>query len=157
MDAKDLKGVFILLVFATVCALAFNTLNPKGIRLVGEWEAAVPAADTEGAGESLSPDKVKEIIGAGTRIVIDVRSSEAYQNGHIPGAINFPIMAFDENVEKMFEQVPPQSPVLVYCSSFQCTDSKTFAQMIQGIGYSDVMVFAGGFRQWEASGFEIQQ
>jgi len=44
-------------------------------------------------------------------IILDVRTSEEYNRGHIKGAINIP----HDSVENQLEQLDISKPVLVYC------------------------------------------
>jgi rhodanese-related sulfurtransferase len=164
MTRTDIKGVFILSFFAVVTAFMFNNLSPSSIALFGQWDVqkGVISANSKtnhinNSLEILDPELVLKIIQSKQRVIFDVRPPEIYDKGHIPSARSFPLTQFDENVPRMFSIINQPDPVLVYCSSAQCTDSHTFAEYLLGMGYTDVKVFSGGFAQWQEQGYEIEK
>lgn len=58
--------------------------------------------------ESELPRLIKE--GA---VLIDVRSSEEFDEGSVPGAINIPIDLLPDNIGK----IPTDKPIIVFCKS----------------------------------------
>jgi hypothetical protein len=44
--------------------------------------------------------------------VIDVRDNQAYQRGHIPGALNIPFAS----TESMLDLIPKGKPIVTYCT-----------------------------------------
>lgn len=162
MFFKDMKGVIVLVVFAVAAAFGFNYLSPNGIALVGQWDAdrGTISAKTKSKPvdtgiEVISPEIVHHMIETGQRILVDVRSRQEYLQGHIPSALSFPIEMFDENVALMMARLKPDDPLLIYCSSAECQLSHTFAAYIAPMGFTDVKVFSGGFRQWQEEGYEV--
>lgn len=163
MNASDIKGIIVLLCFSTAVAFGFNSISPHGIALVGQWEkdkgvvnAKAKSDAIDASKEVLSAERVLQMIAKKERIIIDVRSEDFFELGHIPGALNFPLTRFDDDVPRLMQQIKKETPVLVYCSGIYCTDSHTFATHMRQMGYKDVLVFSGGFEQWEESGNEIR-
>ena len=76
-------------------------------------------------------------------IVVDVRSREEYDAGHIPGAILIP----NETIgTKQPDQLPDLSQIiLLYCRSGN--RSKQAAQKLVAMGYKNVFDF-GGINSW---------
>ena len=66
-------------------------------------------------------------------------------------------MEFDQKIIQILDSINRQSALLIYCSSVECTDSHTFAQRLTNLGYDNVKVFSGGFRQWQEKGYEIKK
>lgn len=164
MVQRDLKGSFVLLFFAIITAFAYNHFSPFGIAMFGQWETAkgVVTANSKtdspnGSIEINHPEIIHQIVEHKKRLVIDVRPRETYAQGHLPHAISFPLMAFDENIAQILGTIDRKAPVLVYCSSIECSDSHTFAQRLIRLRYEDVKVFSGGFRQWQEKGYEIEK
>lgn len=59
----------------------------------------------------IAPEKLREqLAGDQPPLVIDVRSEEAYQTGHIPNAIHIP----GEELREHLEEIPKDRPVVVY-------------------------------------------
>ena len=77
-------------------------------------------------------------------IIIDARTQEEYDQGHIPGAILIPEYEIAERAEKEF---PDKSQlILVYCRSGR--RSKIAAEELVKLGYTNVKEF-GGIIDWE--------
>lgn len=66
-------------------------------------------------------NKVKEGV-----ILIDTREPYKFNQSHIAGSVNIPIMyTATINLEKVFNQVPPQSKVITVCDDYvNCFDAK---------------------------------
>ena len=77
-------------------------------------------------------------------IILDVRTPEEYQTGHIPGAINVP----NETIgTKEITELPRKDQlILVYCRSGN--RSKKAAEKLSALGYSNVTEF-GGILDWK--------
>lgn len=76
-------------------------------------------------------------------VIVDVRTIEEYQSGHIPGAINIPN-------ETIFQSDIPQLPnknqlILVYCRSGN--RSRQAAAKLSALGYTNIVEF-GGIHAW---------
>ena len=94
--------------------------------------------------EMISAEKAKEIMDTESGyIILDVRTQEEYDGGHIEGAILIPdyeIEARAENELKDKDQL-----ILVYCRSGR--RSKLAAQALVELGYGNVKEF-GGIIDW---------
>lgn len=77
------------------------------------------------------------------RIILDVRSREEYDQGHIPGAILIP----DTEIEAKAADLLPDKDqlILVYCRSGR--RSKLAAQSLAMLGYTNIREF-GGILDW---------
>ena len=76
-------------------------------------------------------------------IILDVRTAEEYDEGHIPGAINLPNEEIGQDAP---EQLPdPDQLLLVYCRSGR--RSKEAAGKLAALGYTRVLEF-GGIMTW---------
>lgn len=73
----------------------------------------------------------------------DVRSSEAYERGHLPGAL--PV-----------DRVPQKGKlIIVYCSSRLCPKAQDRAGELRSKGYREVLVMPDGIKGWHAAGYPI--
>ncbi len=164
MTRKDVKGILLLLLFTLPTAFFFNWFSPSGIALVGQWEiskgtvTAISKSDSVDALiEINNPAIIKRIIQKKERIILDVRSHDIYNQGHLPSALSFPLIDFDDSISQLLNSINKQSAILVYCAGFECTDSHMFARRLKNLKFGDVKVFSGGFRQWQEMGFEIKK
>ena len=77
-------------------------------------------------------------------IIIDARTQEEYDQGHIPGAIMIPEYEIADRAEK---ELPDKDRlILVYCRSGR--RSKIAAEELVKLGYTNVKEF-GGIIDWE--------
>ncbi len=163
MIKNDYAPIFFLLAISVFLAFFYNYLSPSGIALFGQWEKSKgvvsPNAKNEVIDNSIEisdPDLMKKIVEKKDNIILDVRNKDSYDEGHIPGALSFPLHEFDNVIEKLLELTTPVSSLVVYCSSIECSDSHTFAQQLNDMGFSNFKVYAGGYREWEEMGYEIE-
>ena len=76
-------------------------------------------------------------------IILDVRTQEEYDQGHIPGAI---VISHEEIAEKAEEVLTDKDQlILVYCRSGR--RSKIAAEALVGLGYTNIKEF-GGIIDW---------
>ena len=77
-------------------------------------------------------------------IIIDARTQEEYDEGHIPGAILIPEYEIADRAEK---ELPDKDQlILVYCRSGR--RSKIAAEDLVKLGYTNIKEF-GGIIDWE--------
>ena len=77
------------------------------------------------------------------RIILDVRSREEFDQGHIPGAILIPNTEIEA---KAADLLPDKDQlILVYCRSGR--RSKLAAQSLADLGYTNIREF-GGILDW---------
>ena len=77
-------------------------------------------------------------------VIIDARTQEEYDQGHIPGAILIPEYEIADRAEK---ELPDKDKlILVYCRSGR--RSKIAAEELVKLGYTNVKEF-GGIIDWE--------
>ena len=93
---------------------------------------------------SITAEEAKEIMDTGDGFVIlDVRTQEEYDEGHVPGAILIPNTEIENRAE---EELPDNAQlILVYCRSGR--RSKLAAQILADLGYTNVKEF-GGIIDW---------
>ena len=77
-------------------------------------------------------------------IILDVRTQEEFDAGHIPGAVLIPDYEIQQRAEK--ELTDKNQLILVYCRSGR--RSKLASQALADMGYTNVVEF-GGINDWE--------
>ena len=160
---KTIKEIIILVAVSVALALAANTLSPKGIALVGQWDiakgviSASPAGDAAGQPEEIdSVARAKDLFDKKDVLFVDARSQNHYENGHIPGAVSLPVGQFEERIESFLNRYPSEQPIVTYCSGRTCEDSHDLAQFLSDVGFTNVRIFIDGFPGWEAQGYPIE-
>ena len=160
---KTFKEIIILVGVSLILALMVNSLSPRGIALVGQWDIANGVITTNPSGTAegklVEIDKIaraKEIFDKGNVLFVDARSQENYEDGHIPGAVSLPLGQFDKRIESFLSRYPPEQPILTYCSGRTCEDSHVLAQLLSDAGFTNVRIFIDGFPGWKAEGYLIE-
>jgi sulfur-carrier protein adenylyltransferase/sulfurtransferase len=98
----------------------------------------------------INPAEADEQRTAGTTL-IDVREQVEWDAGHVAGALFIPRGVLAEQVEAA---VPDKgTPIVVYCRSG--ARSALGTQLLQQLGYTEVVNMAGGILAWEAAGLPI--
>lgn len=99
--------------------------------------------------------KVEELIKSGKYTVIDVRTKEEYDAGHLKGALNFDYYNddFEEKIEEALKD--KDKPYIVYCRSGM--RSLYSAEILEELGYTNVTNMKGGFLAWQSAGKPVAE
>jgi len=89
--------------------------------------------------QTISAVEVKNLIDDGAKI-IDVRTMEEYNEGHIASSINIPV----DRIEEISYQ--KDETIIVYCASG--VRSATAAKELISLGYNNVYNLDGGLINW---------
>ncbi len=84
-------------------------------------------------------------------VVIDARSSEAYAEGHIPGAVSLP---HREMTEAAVEGLDRRKIYVVYCDGIGCNASTKGAYKLALLGFR-VKELLGGLDWWRRDGHPV--
>ena len=82
-------------------------------------------------------------------VVLDSRSTESWDQGHIPGAIHLPTALIPEQAEQLLDR---SVPVVTYCWGPGCNGATRAALALAELGYQ-VKEMLGGFEYWAREGF----
>ena len=99
---------------------------------------------------NITAQQAKEMMDTQSNyIILDTRTQEEYDEGHIPGAILIP---YDEILQKAESVLTDKNQlILVYCRSGR--RSKLASEDLVKLGYQNIREF-GGIRDWP---YEITQ
>ena len=72
--------------------------------------------------------------------LIDVRSNQEYEEGHLDGAINIPLFNIEKDIEKVVQS--KQDTVILYCAKgIRSMEAK---KILENLGYEQVYNLKGG-------------
>lgn len=108
------------------------------------WAADTPAGPAA-AGGLITPEKAKALLAKDASItLLDVRTAEEFNGGHIPGA---KLLPYDQIDAKSIAALAPdkKATIIVYCRSGR--RSAIAAKTLEGLGYRQVFDL-GGINTW---------
>lgn len=149
----------VLLALAVTAALTVNHFSPNGIKLLGQWKPGRGVASADAAKDRFhdfelnDPETAKQIYDSGKAVFVDARGQDAYEAGHIKGAVSLPLGEALTHIERFTREFPPDTYIVTYCSGRECTDSHRLAQILIDYGYRDVSIFIDGYPGWTAKGY----
>ncbi|MFF0303294.1 rhodanese-like domain-containing protein [Streptomyces sp. NPDC004562] len=98
---------------------------------------------------------VAAALAAGTDpgfVVVDSRSTESWDQGHVPGAVHLPTALIPEQAGDLLD---PSVPVVTYCWGPGCNGATRAALALAELGHQ-VKEMLGGFEYWVREGFEYE-
>lgn len=87
----------------------------------------------------------KEAISKGKVQLVDVRTANEYNSGHINNALNFDIFN-KSKFKQSVENLDKQQPVYVYCKSGM--RSQSAAKLLESLGFQEIIDLKGGYVAW---------
>lgn len=97
--------------------------------------------------QEISVAELKDIVGRGGNVV-DVRETDEYVGGHVPGAVSIPLSTLTERVDEF----PDSQTTYVICQAGG--RSMRACEYLADLGKSVVNI-AGGTGAWIATGFDV--
>ena len=85
-------------------------------------------------------------------VIVDARSSEAYAERHIPGAISLPHRTMDEETTSRLDK---NTLYVTYCDGIGCNASTKGALKLARLGFS-VKELMGGLDWWIRDGYATE-
>lgn len=137
-DLRRDCGLLLMIAFGAA-ALSF-WLNPKRVAL--SWEP-----DRIEAYDLNNPSSISSAI-----LWVDARNENAYQSGHIPGAILLNETDWNRLLPGFLQAWKPRLKIVVYCDSRECDASRGVASRLKReLNLPNVAILEGGWSAWEKS------
>lgn len=95
----------------------------------------------------------KKLHAAKQILAIDVRDPHAFENGHIPGALNVSFVDVEIMANRLLKE---PKPIVAYCA---CKDEMTAARVaiqLMRVGVKNLRVLTGGWDGWTAGGGKVE-
>jgi rhodanese-related sulfurtransferase len=153
----NLKVLLIGIVIGAVFGSLFNFLFFKFYVLEKTEEELIKDFYLTENAVYVSPHslRVKMDKGINDYILVDLRSREEYEKGHIVGAINIPAYEDPRNpayedvdrIVKAFESLPKDKEIIVYCYSIPCMSGRKIGKILAEHGIY-VKHLGIGWNEW---------
>lgn len=82
--------------------------------------------------------------------LLDVRTQEEWNAGHIPGAVLIPL----DQLSGRAGELPEDQEIVIYCRSGN--RSAQALDLLSGVGFSDIFSMDGGINDWILAGHEVE-
>lgn len=118
----------------------------SGIALV--W----PVLRPPGA-KSVSPNEATMLINREDAVILDVRETAEFANGHLPEAKNVPLSKLKERTAEIERY--KERPLIVCCASG--TRSASACGELKKLGFTKLFNLAGGVDAWKSAGLPLKK
>ena len=128
----------------------------------GARRSAIPAASpaqlskyfADKLAAELGPPNLKRLLdeGASQVVVLDVRSREGFDAGHVPGAAHIPF----EELPRRLKELPKGKSIVTYCWDVTCLLATKAAYVLASKGYRPKELL-GGIEEWRKAGFPVEK
>ena len=153
------KQTLLYLLAAVFLGVFYNFVLTDGIPLLAKpLEKVTVGQDLT---QSLLEPKVRQIDLETARklheqnvLFVDARAEEYLQDGFIPGAVaNDDVDALSQTIDEL---IGFDTGFVIYCSDDDCGSSEELAYTLQGYGFSNILVFQGGWKAWTEAELPIE-
>ena len=117
-------------------------MSPSGAELLRDIKSRI---------EQIDPSRVHELIDEGVAI-IDVRETEEFAAGHLPGAKHVPKSYLETRIEGVVPDRAAQ--IVLYCQSGN-RSAWAARTLEEDLGYENVSSMTGGITLWKDRGYEV--
>lgn len=140
-----------IVVLALLAGSAFRALSPEGYLSQPEAVAGIQNFYKAKFLPTIKMDEIASLPSRADVAIVDARKAPAFEAGHLPGAINIDPDASEEMVARAMRDVPKDRRVIVYCQLLGCPYSEIIAQRLMTVGYSNLVLYRGGWDEWKGS------
>jgi rhodanese-related sulfurtransferase len=166
MQNRESDKIKLLAEMAAICLLAATlgiAWNQKLLRQA--WMGNAPGSAPTGMAAPLQGNtplplgllQVKELYDRREALFVDARDEKVFAAGHIAAAVSLPLGKTGTALPRFRRDVPGEQPLVVYCSGYDCHDSRDLATRLLAAGYRTVYVFEGGYPEWRDAGYPTQE
>lgn len=97
--------------------------------------------------EPISREELLKRSHAGLVTILDVRPTDEFAHGHLPGALNIPL----SDLSARLAELDPQQEIVAYCRSTYCVLSFEAVAALRARGFK-ARRLEDGFPEWKAAG-----
>jgi len=129
---------------------AFRTLAVS--RLADVREIIRQKLDNQDELEPIEHAELRERMGKGEIVLLDVRPNDEFQAGHIPGAFSMPLT----ELEKRLEEIPRDREVVAFCRGVYCVMALETVKVLREKGFR-ARRYEDGIPEWQARGNPVEK
>jgi len=107
------------------------------------------ACAPKGAYQDVTADELYAQLGKKDVLIVDVRTPGEYREGHIYGAVNYPL----DRIGEWYRDLPRNEPVYLYCHSGN--RSREAAEYLKKKGFKNIYNVTGGIIAWTKRSYPL--
>jgi len=127
-------------------AIEFSMNHYELVGLMVALLVALYWVESRRAGQSISPQVAVRFMNQNQAVVVDIRPSSEFNQGHITGSMSIPFELFSSRVQEL-DRYKDRTVILV-CKMGQ--HSGSVAKTLRQRGFGQVCRLAGGVSSWTA-------
>jgi rhodanese-related sulfurtransferase len=86
-------------------------------------------------------------------VLVNVLPAESYATTHIEGSVNVPLTELASTAATTLPD--KDAKIIVYCASYTCRASTKAAETLMKLGYTNVLDYKGGLKEWTTLGLPL--
>lgn len=152
VDAEK-KGLYVeyRLADAKVCAFFVSLRGLAQERLAEIDQVAREYFESRSAMEAVESEELLRRVRNGEVTILDVRPSEEYRAGHIPGALSMPL----RELKSRLDELPKNREIVAYCRGPYCVMAVEAVDLLRKRGF-EAHRMEQGVVDWRARGWRVE-
>ena len=146
-----------ILIVAVACGAASQLVRRDPIPWFEDWSNYIEAKALKEGLPLVTAAQAMAFLQSGTHVILDARPAADYEAGHIPTALSAPYESVAEAMVAVQQHLTPSGPIMTYCFGKKCDESFLLSQYLRRQGFTNVVLFAGGFETWRAEGHPVEK
>jgi len=106
--------------------------------------------------EPIPRTELLERVRDGLVTVLDVRPSEEYAAGHVPGAVNIPLKELEDRLEELSNQEGENREIVAYCRGPHCVLAFDAVARLREKGIT-ARRLEDGYPEWQIAGLPVEK
>ncbi|MBL6903227.1 MAG: rhodanese-like domain-containing protein [SAR86 cluster bacterium] len=102
-------------------------------------------------GNKITSADLTRLVNKNSATVIDLRSADEFNIGHIANSINMPHDAFEKYSHRISSD--RQKPIILVCS--MGSQSKNIGETLKNMEYANINILQGGILTWQQEGLPL--
>lgn len=150
---KLLQEILLILILSSILGFGANfSLIKKYFQ--GEYRHAFLSKEEYPSITFITLSEAEDLFSQGEALFIDSRPEKDFRSGHIPGAVNIPVVQEREEALNSFS-FPKERTLVIYCDGSECQSSVFLARLLHQKGFVNIKVFFGGWVEWVREGLPV--
>jgi rhodanese-related sulfurtransferase len=147
----------VILLLAVGCGVVSQLVRRDRLPWFEDWSNYIEAKALKEGIPLVAVKQAMAILQSGTHVILDARPAADYEAGHIPTALSVPYDSVADALVNIQQRLAPSRPIMTYCSGKNCDESFLLTQYLRRQGFTNVVLFAGGFETWNKEGHPVER